>query len=174
MHGAAASHVIARESTGRPRVACVASASSDRDGRGGILGGVPWELRSLLKTVEKDLRSCTSRPLPELLTSPIIRLKVLACEVGGRWGGDTVELFKDLASHKAMEAPPELRARARLRWENRWWAMLSVAAQDAVAASLLKDGIIRTGLSYAGQPEFDDILADTQGGTGSVEFSRIR
>ena len=56
-----------------------------------------------------------------------------------------------------------------------WWAMLSVAVQDAVAASWLNDGIFRTDLSYAGQPEFDEILADTQGGgAGSEEFSRIR
>ena len=52
--------------------------------------------------------------------------------------------------------------------------MLSVAVQDAVAASLLNDGIFRTGLSYDGQPEFDDILADTQGGAAGEEPSRIR
>jgi len=111
---------------------------------------------------------------PELLTSPMIRLKVLACETGGRWGGDTVELIRNLAAHKASKVPPELRAKTRQRWERRWWAMLSVAVQDAVAASLLNDGVFRTGLLYDGQPDFDEILADCQGGPIAPHFSRVR
>ena len=43
------------------------------------------------------------------------------------------------------------------------WTILSViAVQDAVAASLLKDGVFRAGLVYEGEPDFDDILADTR------------
>ena len=51
--------------------------------------------------------------------------------------------------------------------------MLSVAFQDAVAASLLNDGIFRAGLSYDGAPDFDDLLADMQGGPSLFDVSRL-
>ena len=79
----------------------------------------------------------------------------------------------DLAAHKATSAPQELRTKIRRRWENRWWTMLSVAVQDAVAASLLNDGVFRAGLEYEGEPALDDILADCQGGPTGVDFSRL-
>ena len=70
-------------------------------------------------------------------------------------------------------APRALQHKARRHWENRWWTMLSVAVQDAVAASLLNDGVFRTGLSYDGAPDLGDVLADAQGGSPSSEFSRL-
>ena len=117
-------------------------------------------------------RDC-HKTYPELLVSPMIKLQVLACEIGGRWGGDAPKLISDLAKHKASTAPPELRTKVRRRWENRWWTMLSVAVQDAVSASMLNDGIFRSGFAYAGAPDFDEILADTQGGVTPPAFSRL-
>lgn len=51
--------------------------------------------------------------------------------------------------------------------------ILSVTVQDAVAASLLNVGILRTGLPYDGEPDLDDILADTQGGLTAPQFSQL-
>ena len=40
-------------------------------------------------------------------------------------------------NHKVLETPEVLRRSAQLAWANRWWTMLSVATQDALAASVL-------------------------------------
>ncbi len=51
---------------------------------------------------------------------------------------------------------------------------MSAAVQDAVAASLLNDGVFRTGLSHSGSPDLDDVLADAQGGLDVPAHSRVR
>ena len=76
------------------------------------------------------------RRYPELLDSPYGRLVVLACEVGGRWNGASLRLVARLAKEKSRSAPALLRASARAAWTSRWWGLLSVAAQSALAATL--------------------------------------
>ena len=114
------------------------------------------------------------RVYPELVNSPHLRLLVLACEVGGRWGGDAPWLIRALAEHKTATTPEHLRARARKKWESRWWTLLSVSVQDAVAASLLNDGVFRAGWEYAGEPALDDLLATDNGDNGGPVVSRVR
>ena len=46
-------------------------------------------------------------------------------------------LVSALAKHKAEAAPPLLRAAAQAAWADRWWSLLGVASQKAVATSLL-------------------------------------
>ena len=62
---------------------------------------------------------------------------VLACEVGGRWSEEATELVRLLAKGKAKNQHPLLRRSAELAWHDRWWSLLGVAVQDALAASLL-------------------------------------
>ena len=62
---------------------------------------------------------------------------VLACEVGGRWSDETGELVRLLAKGKVKNEHPLLRRSAELAWHDRWWSLLGVAVQDALAASLL-------------------------------------
>ena len=73
---------------------------------------------------------------PELVASSRCRLVVLACETGGRWSKTCAALIRALAAQRSLEAAPQLRAAARFAWASRWWAMLGVAQQSALAATL--------------------------------------
>ena len=76
------------------------------------------------------------RQYPELHDSPYGELVVLGCEVGGRWNRASLQLVARLAKEKARSAPALLRASARTAWHARWWGLLSVATQSALAATL--------------------------------------
>ena len=65
-------------------------------------------------------------------------LVVLGCETYGRWCADALKLMRELAALKAQEAPPLMRACARHAWSTRWWALVSVGVQRAIAEALLR------------------------------------
>ena len=101
----------------------------------------------------------------ELTTGQSGRLMVLSCEVGGRWGRDSLQLVRMLAKQKARAAPALLRRSAELAYTNRWWGFLSVAAQDALMATLTGEGFLALG-GAAGEDDPDlaeVLLADTAG-----------
>ena len=87
--------------------------------------------------------------------SPLAELLVLVGVV--ETAGDFV---RQLAAHKALEADPLLRAQTLRAWEVRWWAMLGMAAQGALAASLLAPGGRQLVLDVpaAPVPEADTLL----------------
>ncbi|CAK0900915.1 unnamed protein product, partial [Prorocentrum cordatum] len=95
----------------------------------------------------------------ELTTGHSGRLMVLSCEVGGRWGRDSLQLVRLLAKQKARAAPALLRRSAELAYTNRWWGFLSVAAQDALMATLTGDGYLALG-GAAGEddPDLAEVL----------------
>ena len=64
---------------------------------------------------------------------------VLASEVGGRWSDTSLDFVRRLAAAKAASAPPPLREATANALQARWWALLAVATQDALAATLLGD-----------------------------------
>ncbi|CAK0891746.1 unnamed protein product, partial [Prorocentrum cordatum] len=104
----------------------------------------------------------------ELTTGHSGRLMVLSCEVGGRWGRDSLQLVRLLAKQKARAAPALLRRSAELAYTNRWWGFLSVAAQDALMATLTGDGYPALG-GAAGEDDPDlaeMLLADSAGAQG--------
>ena len=70
-------------------------------------------------------------------TSGFGKLLVLGVEVGGRWNSTALTLVRALAKHKASHSPPLLRKASQLAWADRWWALLGVTSQRALAASLL-------------------------------------
>ena len=74
---------------------------------------------------------------PELQREGPQRLVVLGSEVGGRFNGDAHCLLRDLVRVRACRAPPALRSAAASGWTRRWWSMLSVAVQQAVASTAL-------------------------------------
>ena len=76
---------------------------------------------------------------PELVGSSVVRLVTLACEAGGRWSDECRSVLRDLAAFRARSAPPMLQRAARSAWLLRWSALLSVAQQDALAATLVDD-----------------------------------
>ena len=63
-------------------------------------------------------------------------LLCLASSVGGRWNATTRSLLKQLVEYHAREQPPVLRRSVELALTRRWWAVLSVARDEALAASL--------------------------------------
>jgi len=97
---------------------------------------------------------------PELLRSPVAKLLVLACEVGGRWNSDCLDVISKLAEYKAASSPLVLRRSVRMALEARWWSVLGLAAQGAFAASLLAQNGPRLVLDVpaAFEPELADLL----------------
>ena len=64
-------------------------------------------------------------------------LVVVAAEVGGRWSDECQQFLRTLLRLRFQRAPPPLRASATQGWVRRWWSVLSVALQRAVASSAL-------------------------------------
>ena len=79
---------------------------------------------------------CKRQRYPELLNNTMGKLTILACEVGGRWNDTACRLVGSLAKQKARNAPVLLRHSARAAWQHRWWGLLSVACQAALASTL--------------------------------------
>ncbi|CAE7567426.1 unnamed protein product [Symbiodinium necroappetens] len=73
---------------------------------------------------------------PELTRGGPQRLVVLAADVGG-WNDQCQQFLRILLRLPVQRAPPPLRASAAQGWARRWWSVLSVALQRAVACSAL-------------------------------------
>ena len=87
---------------------------------------------------------------------------VLGCEVGGRWHEDANQLVRLLAKEKAKTEHPLLRRSVELAWTDRWWTILGVTVQDAMAASVLTPSTFGLVLdaSNSCEPELDRLLDD--------------
>lgn len=101
------------------------------------------------------------RRYPELLAARSrCKLLVFAIEVGGRWGPEAQRLLRQLARQRAQEAPAWLCRAASAGWQLRWSAIAAVAAQRALATSLLE--LPTHGDTLGGHaPDLPDLLADT-------------
>ena len=99
---------------------------------------------------------------PELSRSRRCRLVVFGVEVGGRWATEAASFLRMLARVRAASAPPALRPAAQNAWVQRWSGIISVAAQGALAASLLElPG--EAHVSAAGpEPALHELLADAR------------
>ena len=80
------------------------------------------------------------RAYPELVNSSLLRLTTVAVELGGRMNLAARRLLRAAAAARARAEPLPLRPAAARRWLGRWQAMLAVAAQRALAASITDDG----------------------------------
>ena len=89
-------------------------------------------------------------------------LLVLGSEVYGRWSPDAVQVVRELVALKAGQAPPTLRGCAAYAWSNRWWALISVGTQRAVAEALLRDGgaDLQPNPPVESVPDLVDVLTD--------------
>ena len=75
---------------------------------------------------------------PELvLPSARHKFLVLASEVGGRFSEECVNLVPQLVNNKASNLSASDSKLFRLAYTRRWWGILSMAVQRAVAANLL-------------------------------------
>ena len=82
-----------------------------------------------------------ARTYPELLNGPRLRLRTAAVEVGGRTSSAALRLLRSAAFARARDDPEPIRRHAALVWYNRWVSLTSVAAQDALSATLVNDGV---------------------------------
>lgn len=81
---------------------------------------------------------------------------VLASEVGGRHSEDCVRVIRILSSYLAGLQPRALRQSYRTIYFQRWWGIISVAVQRAVAANLLgADWELHHGIPL---PSLEDLL----------------
>ena len=111
-----------------------------------------------------------ARTYHELVNSDRLLLITLACEVGGRWSDTCRNTIRQLAAAKARAAPQHLRRSAQLAWSSRWWAMLSVSAQGALAAAILDDAVSVLDGHDGQEPALTDVLLD---GGGAPASSRL-
>ena len=97
---------------------------------------------------------------PELVDSGEACLWPLACETGGRWSDRRCQTVRQLAAAKARSAPRHLRASLQRALRARWWSILSCAQQDALASSLLGDGLPLLDGHDGTEPNIVDVLLD--------------
>jgi len=96
------------------------------------------------------------------------KLIVFGVEVGGRWSIEATKFLSTLAKAKSLEELPHLRQSAFAMWHRRWSGMIGIAAQRALACSLLRLPEIH---GAAGNlPFIDDVLAE---GRYSNDFGGI-
>ena len=107
------------------------------------------------------------RTYPELVHSPLVKLTTMACEVGGRWSQQCVRIVKELAWARARSAPRVLQLATYHAFAARWWALLSCAQQDCLAASLLDDGLALLDGCDGAEPALTDVLLDNAYGAES-------
>ena len=115
---------------------------SEMVGRGAYMPG-NYVVRADVRPVPgADLRTAERRKrrrYRELLATQRCHLLVAAVEVGGRWNEESFHFLVQLAKAKARQAPQVLRKSLELAWIRRWTGMLTHAAMDAFAASLLQE-----------------------------------
>ena len=100
------------------------------------------------------------RTYPELLTSSQLRLVVAGIEVGGRTSHEVTKLLGEMSAYKARSEPEALRSSAARAWRSRWAVMLSVVTQDALAATLVDDGVDFLDAVGVGAPLSADVWLD--------------
>ena len=101
------------------------------------------------------------RTYPELERARRCRFVDVGIEVGGRFGGEAVQLLRLLARHRAAAVPRQLRPSAISAWVTRWSGLLAVAAQRAFAASLLELPPAAE-LGEGTEPDLHELLADAR------------
>ena len=91
---------------------------------------------------------------------------VVGLETGGRFGGETVELLRQLAQARAQTAPRLLRSAAALSLFRRWSRIMACSVARATAAALVLDKEalrISTAAGHSRRPPWlADVLADAR------------
>ena len=123
--------------------------------------GEPWTRTAAIAGAALARAEAAKRDTyPELDGSDVVRLTTLACETGGRWSEVAADTIAQLAVFHARAAPRHLQLSTRLASESRWWALVSCAQQDALAATLVDDGVIVLDGHDAAAPELAELLVD--------------
>jgi len=89
----------------------------------------------LLELADEDNR-VTYSPVIE---SGLGALYCLGCEVYGRWGQPCIDLMQALVRERSRLLHPRVRRGVALGLQHRWWGILSVSLQKAVARAIVRD-----------------------------------
>ena len=100
-----------------------------------------------------------------------LRLVTVPCEVGGRWSETSVDLVATLPRAHAHAAPAPFRRTAYQAWASLWSGMLSIAQQDALAATIADDAVTVLDGHDDCNPLLTDVLLDYD---GSPAISRLQ
>ena len=114
-------------------------------------------------TALMEARRRKERTYPELLHSRRCRLVVLGIETGGRWSEEAARFVTLLAHAKARQAPHLLQHSVAAALINRWTAMLTHAALQAFAASLLDPDCAHLTNVEGNDPAWSQLLAEAPG-----------
>ena len=97
-----------------------------------------------------------------------VQLETLACEIGGRWSTNCIKWVGSLAKYKASSELPHLQRASEFAWHSRWWSILSIAAQRALALSLTEvdSEAIKPFVGF--EPKVGEILADVRYEIGPI------
>ena len=87
---------------------------------------------------------------------------MLPIEVGGRWSEEAVRFIRLLAKAKARTVPALVRAAAKAAFLHRWTGILAVAAQRALAATLLELPVDDAGAVDGDMPVLEEVLGDAR------------
>ena len=98
---------------------------------------------------------------PELLQSSRLRLLTAGVETGGRLSHEASQLLTELSAFKAASEPQAFRAVAARAWRTRWVTMVSIVCQDALAATLVDDGVALLDAPASSDPLSVDIWLDS-------------
>ena len=96
---------------------------------------------------------------PELHTAARCRLVIIALEIGGRWSEEAADFIRRAASARARGDPVSLRRAAAAAYAHRWVGIGSVAAQRALASSLLELPVSEDGVDGE-EADFPTVLAE--------------
>ena len=86
--------------------------------------------------VETARRHCRDVDYPEVVTSNAARLYSLGVEVFGRWGSDSLSLIRATARDAVSGLPRRVRLSTQTRLLRRWWGLLGLANQRAIAVQV--------------------------------------
>ena len=112
------------------------------------------------------------RTYPELAVARRCKLVVLGLEVGGRFSREAAAFLRQLAKARARESPARLRSAVQRAPLHRWTGMLAVAAQRALAHSLLELPLAGGDECDGAEPLLGDLLADARDAE-AVPVSRL-
>ena len=126
-------------------VTCVSPVTGQGHARGGSLtidGGA----------VEAARRHCRDVDYPEVVASNTACLYSLGVEVFGRWGSDSLMLVRTVAREAVRYLPERVRLSTQTRLLRRWWGLLGLAPQRAVAGAVVRERAADLGSDLVERP----------------------
>ena len=114
---------------------CDATCVSPLTGRGESRRGSQERDGSVLEYARRD-NAETYAAVPR---SGVGSLLCLSVETFGRWGEDCLRILLALAAQRAEGLPALVRTGVAMRLLTRWWGLLAVGVQRAVATAALRD-----------------------------------